>query len=193
MHGQGTALAETLAALAAFEGLLFAVDVPMISKVILPSKSLAANVTRVRSLIRMSPFMNQQIVRFRKLPITEFTDKLFLRPGCSSRRSEQSPIQVLMGEGSTRWIECRPSRERASEYRVTRRWFEQRWWRKQESPCRQFLPLVRHHGHDLVTGRGFSRDGRFCTDLVVRIRRGRRGRWRTGQMRMHVAWVWCQM
>lgn len=31
VHGQGTALAETLAALAAFEGLLFAVDVPVTS------------------------------------------------------------------------------------------------------------------------------------------------------------------
>lgn len=160
---------------------------------ILPSESLAANVTGIRPLIRMRPFMNQQIVRFRKLSITKFTDKLFLRPGCPSRRSEQPPIQVLMREGSTRWIERRPSRERASEYRITRRWLEQRRWRKQESSCCQFLPLVRHHSHDLVTGRGLSRDGWFCTDLVVRIRRGRRGRWRTGQVRMHVAWIWCQV
>lgn len=123
VHRQGAALAETLAALATFERLLFAVDIPMIPEVVLPSESLAANIARVRPLVRVSPLVNQQIVRFRELSIAELTDELFLGSGRSARCSQQPSVQVLMGQGTTGWVEGRASGKGPGENGIARGWF----------------------------------------------------------------------
>lgn len=60
----------------------------MISEVILSAKRLSADVTRVWSLIRVRPFVNQQIIALGELSIAELADKLFLGP-----LSGQSPRQ----------------------------------------------------------------------------------------------------
>ena len=148
---------------------------------ILPPESLAANVARVRPLVRVRSLVDQQIVRLGELPVAELADELFLRPGRSSRRSQQPPVQVLMGQRATRRVEGRRSSwEGAGEHRVTGWRFEKRRRWKQKRPRRQFLPLVRHHGHNLVAGRGFPRGRRLRANVAVRIRRGRRGRRRPG-------------
>lgn len=52
----------------------------MVSKVVLSSESLPANVTGVRPLVRVGSFMDKQVVRFRELAIAVFANKLLLRP-----------------------------------------------------------------------------------------------------------------
>jgi hypothetical protein len=51
---------------------------PVISEVVLPSESLTADVARIRSLVRMRSFVDKQVVRLGELPLTVFTDELFL-------------------------------------------------------------------------------------------------------------------
>lgn len=49
----------------------------MVSQVILPPERLPTYVTGVGPLVRMRPFVYQQIVTFRELSITKFTYELF--------------------------------------------------------------------------------------------------------------------
>lgn len=79
VHGQGSRLAETLAALGALERLFLRVDVPVIPQVVLPAESLVTNIARVRPFIRMSPFVNEQVVGLGEPPLAELAHKLFLR------------------------------------------------------------------------------------------------------------------
>lgn len=88
VNGQGAALAKTLAAFVAFEGLLLTVDVPVISEMILSPKGLAANVAGIRPLVGMGSLVDEKIIGFRELSITEFTNKLLLRSGRSTGCSE---------------------------------------------------------------------------------------------------------
>lgn len=59
MNGQRSALTESFAAFGALERLLLAVYISMISEVILPAESFAANVAGVRSLVRVRAFVYQ--------------------------------------------------------------------------------------------------------------------------------------
>lgn len=47
---------------------------------VLPAERLAADVARVRPLVGVCPFVDQQIVRFRELTTAELADKLLLWP-----------------------------------------------------------------------------------------------------------------
>ena len=51
----------------------------MISKMILSAKGLAANVARVRPLVRVRSFVNEQIVALGELSVAKFADELLLR------------------------------------------------------------------------------------------------------------------
>lgn len=51
----------------------------MVSEVVLPAERFPANITRVWPLVRMSPFMNQQVVRLGELAVAVFANKLLLR------------------------------------------------------------------------------------------------------------------
>lgn len=50
---------------------------PVISEMILSSKRFSANVTGVRSFIRVGSFVDQQGVALGELPIAKFADELF--------------------------------------------------------------------------------------------------------------------
>ena len=54
-------------------------NIAVVSQVVLPSKSFSTDVTGVRSLVRMSPFVDQQVVAFGELPVAEFADEPLLR------------------------------------------------------------------------------------------------------------------
>ncbi len=81
VDGQGAGLAEALPAVVALEGLLLGVDVPVVPQVVLPPKGLAANVTRVWSLIGVSPLMDEQVVGLGELPVAELADEPLLWSG----------------------------------------------------------------------------------------------------------------
>lgn len=71
----------------------------MVPKVILPPESLPTNIATIRPLIRVCPLVNQQIVTFRKLPVTKFAYELLLGPRRPARGSQQSPVQVSVHLG----------------------------------------------------------------------------------------------
>lgn len=85
VDGQRARLAEALAAVVALEGLLFGVDVAMVSQVILATEGLAANITAVGALVGVSPLVDQQVVGLGELTVAVFADELLLRT--RSRRS----------------------------------------------------------------------------------------------------------
>jgi len=51
-------------------------DLPVITKMILAAKSLATDVTFIRTFVRMCSFVYQQVVRLGEMATTESTDKL---------------------------------------------------------------------------------------------------------------------
>ena len=63
-------------------------SLPVITKMILSSEGLAADVARIGSFIRVRPFVYQQIIRFGKLAVTELADELLLGPGRPSGSAE---------------------------------------------------------------------------------------------------------
>jgi len=66
---------------------------------ILSSESFATNVTRIRSLIRVCPLVDQEVVRLGELTVAIFTNELFLWPRRPTWTSEQA--------GVVRGVECR--------------------------------------------------------------------------------------
>jgi len=73
MNCQGAGLAESFATILALERLLFGMDVSMIAEVILTTEGLSANITIERTFVRMSAFVNQQVVRLCKLTVAVLT------------------------------------------------------------------------------------------------------------------------
>ena len=51
---------------------------------ILTTEGLAANVTRVRPFVGVSPLVNEQIVGFGELTVAELADELLLGSGCAA-------------------------------------------------------------------------------------------------------------
>jgi len=84
MDCQCSTLAEAFSAFRALERFFLGVDVPMISKMILPPECLVTNVTCVWSFISMSSLVYQKVVRFGKPSLTELADELLLRSVRSS-------------------------------------------------------------------------------------------------------------
>lgn len=52
---------------------------------VLSSESFATNITRVGPFVRVCSFVNKQVVRFGKLSVAIFANKLFLRSRRSAR------------------------------------------------------------------------------------------------------------
>lgn len=78
---------------------------------ILPSEGLVANITGVGPLVGMSPFMDQQIIRFCEMSIAEFTYELFLwSSGSSFRRWMMMMVMMKRPESGCRrqWLHVRP-------------------------------------------------------------------------------------
>ena len=79
VHGKGTRLAEAFTAIRTLEGFLLRVDVPMVAQMVLAPERLAADVARVRPLVRVRALVDQQIVRLGELSVAVLADELFLR------------------------------------------------------------------------------------------------------------------
>ena len=77
-------MAKTFSALTALEWFLLRMDVTVITKVVLPPKRLAAKVTRVRPLVRVGAFVNEEVVRLGKLSGAKLANELLLRPRSGS-------------------------------------------------------------------------------------------------------------
>lgn len=84
VHGEGSRLAETLAAVVALEGLFFGVNVAVISEMVLATEGLAADVTAVGAFVGVGSLVDQQIVAFRELSVAVFADELLLWARSSS-------------------------------------------------------------------------------------------------------------
>jgi len=78
VDGERSRLAKALPAFAALERFLLRMDVTVISKVVLPTERLAAQVARVRSLVSVSALVNEEVVRLGELTSAKFTDELLL-------------------------------------------------------------------------------------------------------------------
>ena len=59
-------------------------NLPVIAKMILSTEGLSANVARVRPLVRVRAFVNEQIVGLCKLAVAELADELLLGTGCAA-------------------------------------------------------------------------------------------------------------
>ena len=88
MYCQSSGLAKPFAAIVALEGLLFGVNVSVVSKVVLPAEGLAANITVEGPLISVSPFMDQQVVGFGELSLAELADVALLWLRGRTRRGQ---------------------------------------------------------------------------------------------------------
>lgn len=70
VHHQSPRLAKALAAHGTLEGLFFRVNVAMVPQMVLATERFAANVARIRTLVCVRPFVDQQIVGLGKLSRT---------------------------------------------------------------------------------------------------------------------------
>ena len=110
VNRQRSRLTEPFPAFSAFKWLLLGVDVPVIAQMILTPKSLAANITGVRSFVRMRSFVYQQVVGLGKLTITEFADKFFAGTtgpagcGCLQRALHNMVVNVAK---TCEWSRCK--------------------------------------------------------------------------------------
>ena len=95
-------LAKTFSALVTFERFFFGMDVTVISQMVLSSERLSTDITIEWSLIGMCPLVNQEVVRFGKLPVAVLANKTLLWSGSSPWSSQQSGIIVW-------WVDCRKS------------------------------------------------------------------------------------
>jgi hypothetical protein len=71
-------LTETFTTLGTFKWFFLAVDIPVVSEMVLSSEGFPADVARVRPFIRVSPLVDQQIVAFGELSVAVLADELFL-------------------------------------------------------------------------------------------------------------------
>lgn len=84
VHGERARLAETLAAIAALEWLLLGVYVAVVAQMILSAECLAANVARIRPLIGVCTFVNEQVIRFGEMAIAVLANELLLWSAAST-------------------------------------------------------------------------------------------------------------
>jgi hypothetical protein len=84
----------------------------MIPQMVLSPEGFTTDITRVRSLVSMRTFMNQQVITLGKLSVAKFTNKLLLRPGGPPGRPQQPPVQVRMHLRRSRLEQGAAARER---------------------------------------------------------------------------------
>lgn len=81
VDSESARLAESFTAFGALERLLLAMDVSMISQMVLPPESFSADIARVRPFISMRPLVDEQIVALGEVSVAVFADELLLRSG----------------------------------------------------------------------------------------------------------------
>ena len=81
VYSQSTRLTKSFSAFRALERFLFRVNVSVISQMILSSKRFSTDFTGIRSFISVCSLMDEKIVGFSKLTVTELADKSFLGSG----------------------------------------------------------------------------------------------------------------
>ena len=81
MNCQCSSLAETFTANVALEGFVFAVDVLVITKMVLATESFTTNITREGPLIGVGTFVDEKVVTFGELSIAVLADVPFLGAG----------------------------------------------------------------------------------------------------------------
>ena len=81
VHCKGSALTKSFGAAPTLVRLVFAVDIFVVSEVILSPEGLAAHVTGEGPLISVGPLMNHDIVRLGELSVTELADEPLLWSG----------------------------------------------------------------------------------------------------------------
>lgn len=69
--------------------------VPVITQVVLPSKSLIADITSVRPLVGVRPLVNEEIVGLGEATLTEATDELFFRTTRDAIHASQLTAEVV--------------------------------------------------------------------------------------------------
>lgn len=76
---------------------------PVVSKMVLSSEGLLANITGIRPLIRVGPLMNEEVVGFGEMPATEFANKFLFSLGWESAAGGFSVRGQLaeLGDGSS--------------------------------------------------------------------------------------------
>ena len=87
VNGQGPRLAEPLPALHALERFFLRMNVSVVSEMILATESFAANITGVGALVGVRALVDEQVVRFCKLPVAKLAHKLFLWTTRAGHRS----------------------------------------------------------------------------------------------------------
>ena len=92
MYGQCTTLAESLVAIMTLVWLLLAVNVSVVTQMILTAERFAANVTWIWPLVCVCTLVYQQIVRLGKFTIAVFTDEALFGSGGPSRASKQPRV-----------------------------------------------------------------------------------------------------
>ena len=96
VDGQSSRLAKTFAALVALEGFLFGMNVAVVAQMVLPPKSFAANITAVRTFVRVRSLVDQQVVRLGELSIAELTNVAFFSRRRSRIRERRLPAAVCL-------------------------------------------------------------------------------------------------
>lgn len=81
VDSQRARLTKALATVVALERLLFGMNVPMIPQMVLTSECLAADVTRVWTLVGVRSLVNEEVVGFGELAIAILADELLLWTG----------------------------------------------------------------------------------------------------------------
>lgn len=147
------------------EDLAFAINLPMISQVILPPERFTADIARIRPLISMRPLVYQQIITLGELPVAKFANELLLGPG--------APRHELLGHRRphhlqlrSRVVESRPRQPLVHEVGV-------RGWGGEVSGG--VVMIGRFHGGFVVAVPGFAgvpRGGRWTRRIRGRVRWG---------------------
>ena len=88
VNGKCAGLAKSFSALVTFERFFFGMDVSVISQMVLSSERLSTDITIEWSLVGVCPLVNQEVVRFGKLPVAVFADEALLWSGSSSWSSQ---------------------------------------------------------------------------------------------------------
>ena len=79
MHSEGSGLAEALVTYATLEGLVLAVDILVVTEVVLPPEGLATGVTGEGPLVCVGPLVDHEVVALGELSVAVLADVPLLR------------------------------------------------------------------------------------------------------------------
>ena len=94
MNSESSSLAETLITNTTLEGLVFAMDVLVVTKMILPSEGLATDITWEGPFVSVGSLMDHEIVALGKLSVAVLADVTLLGTAEAPPRSQELPEMV---------------------------------------------------------------------------------------------------